>query len=257
MLLTLTLAGMLLAQVQYPDSWNVGRRAAVDSIGRAHEIPVFIWVGGESPAVGGRYAVRPEIAVVVKLDDEFRRARNISLELLNARMDGTAVVLTGVERTMTGANAERTQVTRIYSRDAQGEWRLISSTMRPMSAAQREGGAPAAGEQFAGVWSGTWDGAGSGGGFELVIERDKEKKLTATVSVTGEPTYKATLASIAFDGAKMTGKYDFPEDNAAEVVLNATFEEKAANGTWSLREKASGNEVASGNWKVTRKPPAP
>ena len=124
-----------------------------------------------------------------------------------------------------------------------------------VSAAQREGAPPAAGDQFVGVWSGTWDGAGGGGGFELVIERDKEKKLTAYVSVTGEPTYKATLASIAFDGAKMTGKYDFPEDTSAEVVLNATLEEKAANGTWSLREKASGNEVTSGNWKVTRKPP--
>ena len=125
-----------------------------------------------------------------------------------------------------------------------------------LSAVQREGAPPATGEQFVGVWAGSWDGAGNGGDFTLTIERDKEKGLTAKVSVTGEPTYQAALASIAFDGAKMTGKYDFPEDTAAEVILNATFQDKAASGTWSLREKASGNEVVSGNWKVTRKPPA-
>jgi hypothetical protein len=123
-----------------------------------------------------------------------------------------------------------------------------------ISAAHQEG-KPPAGEQFAGVWAGSWDGAGSGGEFELTLERDKEKGLTGKVSVTGEPTYKATLSSVAFDGAKMTGKYDFPEDTSAEVVLTATFEDKVASGSWSLREKSTGNEVASGGWKVTRKPP--
>ena len=125
-----------------------------------------------------------------------------------------------------------------------------------ISAAQQDS-KPPAGDQFVGVWAGSWDGAGSGGGFELTLERDKEKGLTAKVSVTGEPTYKATLSSVAFEGTKMTGKYDFPEDTSAEVVLTATFEDKAASGSWSLREKSTGNEVASGGWKVTRKAPAP
>jgi hypothetical protein len=120
-----------------------------------------------------------------------------------------------------------------------------------LSPAQQEG-KPPAGEPFIGVWSGSWDGAGSGGGFELTLEREKDKALSGRVSVTGEPTYKATLTSVTFEGAKMTGKYDFPEDPAAEVVLIATFEEKSVGGTWSLREKSTGNEVSNGSWTAKR-----
>ena len=108
-------------------------------------------------------------------------------------------------------------------------------------------------EQLAGVWSGTWDGAGSGGGFELTLEQPKDGPMTGKVAVTGEPTYKATLKTLAFDGKKMTGKYDFTPDDSAEVVLAATFEGHKATGTWSLRAKAGGAEVASGGWTVTKK----
>jgi hypothetical protein len=58
---------------------------------------------------------------------------------------------------------------------------------------------------------------------------------------------------VSFDGVKMTAKYDFTPDDAAEVVLTATFDGNKATGAWSLREKATGNEVASGGWKVARK----
>ena len=94
--------------------------------------------------------------------------------------------------------------------------------------------------------------AGSGG-FELTLEKGKEGALAGAVSITGEPTYKAALKTVAFDGAKMTAKYDFPPDEAAEVVLAATFEGSSANGTWTVREKASGNEAFSGSWTVKRK----
>lgn len=127
---------------------------------------------------------------------------------------------------------------------------LALFTLAP--SAQRGGESTDAG-QFIGVWSGTWDGAGSGGGFELTLERGKDDALAARVSVTGEPTYKATLKTVSFDGKKMSGKYDFPPDESGEVILTATFEEKTATGTWSLREKATSNEVASGNWKVSKK----
>ena len=118
------------------------------------------------------------------------------------------------------------------------------------AAAQR---AETPGEQFVGTWTGTWDGAGSGGGFELTLEKDKNNAITGRVSVTGEPTYKATLKAIAFDGNKMTAKYEFTPDPRAEVRLATTFDRDKATGTWSLRDAASGDEVASGSWTVSRK----
>jgi hypothetical protein len=120
-------------------------------------------------------------------------------------------------------------------------------------AAQREGGAGAPADRFIGAWSGSWEGAGGSGGIEVTFERDKDKGLTGKLAVTGEPTYNATFASVVFDGAKMTAKYDYPPEPAAEVVLSATFEGNGAIGTWLLREKGSGSEVASGSWKISRK----
>ena len=120
------------------------------------------------------------------------------------------------------------------------------------AAAQRgaEGSKP--GEQFLGTWIGTWDGSGTGG-FELTLEKDKDGAIGGRVSVTGEPTYTATLKTLAFDGKKMNASYDFPPDPGGEVRLATTFDGNTATGTWSLREKASGNEVAAGSWTVTRK----
>lgn len=109
-----------------------------------------------------------------------------------------------------------------------------------------------AGQQYIGVWSGTWEGAGSGG-FELTLEKAADGTLTGKVSVTGEPTYKATLSALSFDGPKMTARYDFPPEPAAEVVLAATFESDTAKGTWSVREKGSTADVASGTWSVAKK----
>jgi hypothetical protein len=121
------------------------------------------------------------------------------------------------------------------------------------AAAQRGADAASSGEQYAGVWTGTWAGAGSGGGFELTLEKNKDGTLGGRVSVTGDPTYKATFKSLAFDGPKMTAKYDFPPDERVEVVLGATFEGNSADGTWSVREKGNGNEAVSGTWTVKKK----
>jgi hypothetical protein len=113
--------------------------------------------------------------------------------------------------------------------------------------------APAAGEEFVGVWSGSWAGAGGSGGFELTLEKGKDG-VTGRVSVTGEPTYKASFKALSFDGKKMNAKYDFPPDEAAaEVWLAVTFEDAKAAGTWSLRVKQDGSEVAAGTWSVTKK----
>ncbi len=51
----------------------------------------------------------------------------------------------------------------------------------------------------------------------------------------------------------MTAVYDFPPNEAGEVLLTAAFDTKSASGTWLLREKAGGSEFARGTWKVTRK----
>ncbi len=108
------------------------------------------------------------------------------------------------------------------------------------------------GEQFLGVWSGTWEGAGGSGGFELTLEKARDGTIAGKVSVTGEPTYKATFRTLSFDGAKMTAIYEFPPEPAAEVVLGATFETGSAKGTWSLRQKGDSADVASGTWSVAR-----
>jgi hypothetical protein len=112
-------------------------------------------------------------------------------------------------------------------------------------------GSPA-GEPYLGTWTGTWDGAGSGG-FELTLEKSKDGTVAGKVSVTGEPTYKAVLKTLSFEGKTMSATYDFPPDEGAEVRLSATFDGSSASGTWSVREKANGNEVAAGTWTVSRK----
>lgn len=110
----------------------------------------------------------------------------------------------------------------------------------------------AGGEKFLGVWSGTWEGAGSGG-FELMLEKTADGTLAGRVSVTGEPTYEARLSTLSFDGPKMTARYDFPPEPAAEVLLDATFESDSAKGTWSVREKGATSDVVSGTWSVVKK----
>jgi hypothetical protein len=108
-------------------------------------------------------------------------------------------------------------------------------------------------DQYVGTWAGTWDGSGSGD-FELTIEKGSSGALSGKVAVTTEAgPYTATLTSLSFEGAKMTGTYDFPLDAGAEVVLAATFEGRTATGTWSLRPKGQDAEVLGGTWKVVKK----
>ncbi len=118
-----------------------------------------------------------------------------------------------------------------------------------LCSAAQSGGAP---DRFLGTWTGTWDGAGTGG-FEITLEKGKSGALAGKVSVTGEPTYDATLTTVSFDGNKLSAHYDFPPDPGGEVVLAGSFEGNKANGTWSLREKANGTELATGGWNVTKK----
>ena len=113
---------------------------------------------------------------------------------------------------------------------------------------QRSGAPP---DELLGLWTGSWEGGGSGG-FELTLAKGKDGAPGGGVSVTGEPTYKATLKTVSFDDKKMTATYDFPPDERLEVILTATFDGDTAKGTWSAREKG-GSELASGTWTVKKK----
>jgi hypothetical protein len=133
-------------------------------------------------------------------------------------------------------------------------WLFVFLFSAICSAAQRGPEKSSSGEEFVGVWSGSWQATGSSGGFELTLEKNKDGGDAGRVSVTGEPTYKASFKALSFDGNKMNAKYDFPPSEAdAEVWLTATFDGNKANGTWSLRVKADGSEVAAGTWSVTKK----
>jgi hypothetical protein len=130
---------------------------------------------------------------------------------------------------------------------------LIVLVFGLVSSATGQSGADAASaKRLFGTWTGTWDGAGAGGGFELILESTKDGAAGGRVSVTGEPTYKATLKTLAFDGQKMSATYDFPPDDSMEIALAATFDGDTAKGTWSARAK-SGGEVAAGGWTVKKK----
>jgi hypothetical protein len=122
-----------------------------------------------------------------------------------------------------------------------------------LAGAQQGGGKESSASQFVGTWTGTWEGAGSSGGYELILEKGTDGALAGRVSVTGEPTYKATLKTLSFDGGKMTATYDFPPDDRLEVALAATFDGNTAKGTWVARGRSGGAEVANGTWMVTRK----
>jgi hypothetical protein len=128
---------------------------------------------------------------------------------------------------------------------------LMVMSLAALAAAQGGGGDAAAAKKYFGTWSGTWEGGGGSGGFDITLEAGKDGAPGGHVSVTGEPTYKATLKTLAFDGAKMTATYDFPQDPSILVTLGATFEGDAAKGTWAI--KGPGADPLSGTWTVKKK----
>ena len=132
---------------------------------------------------------------------------------------------------------------------------LIAFVFCAVSAIQVQGAGrqSSSGEQYVGTWSGTWDGAGAGT-FVLTLDKSAAGAVTGKVEVgTDGGNYTAELKSLAFDGQKMTAKYDFPLDPAAEVLIAASFDGSTGNGTWSLRPKGQDTEAAGGTWTVTRK----
>ena len=109
------------------------------------------------------------------------------------------------------------------------------------------------GDEYNGQWTGTYEGSGTGA-FELLLQKNADGKPTGKVSVTTDGgNYDADLRTIAFKGKSIEAAYDFPLDPSAEVVMAATVEGSTAKGTWVLRPKGGGAEVASGTFALTKR----
>ena len=105
----------------------------------------------------------------------------------------------------------------------------------------------------AGTWTGTWEGAGGNGGIEIVLEKGKDGALGGRVSVTGEPTYNATLRTVTVEGQKISWTYDFPVDESIEIRMAAAIDGRSMKGNWSARPKAGGDEIVSGTLAAEKK----
>ena len=109
------------------------------------------------------------------------------------------------------------------------------------------------GEQYAGMWSGTYDGSGTGP-FEMTLGKNEDGAMTGKVNVTTDGgNYSADLKSVSFQGAKMSATYDFPLAPEAEIVMTVTFDGKSEKGTWSLRPKGANDELAAGGLAIEKK----
>jgi hypothetical protein len=110
-----------------------------------------------------------------------------------------------------------------------------------------------ANDQFVGAWSGSWEGAGSGGRFDITLTKTGAA-LGGKVDV-GQDTgdYSATFSTAAIEGGKFTARYDYPPEPQAEIVLEGTFEASKATGTWTMVQKGSSESFAAGSWTVTKK----
>ena len=139
-------------------------------------------------------------------------------------------------------------------RSGRSWWVCVFVATMAAAAAAQQSAKPAAGEQYVGVWNGTWDAGPNGsGGIEMTLEKDEKGEVAGRVSVTGEPAYKAVFKTLTFEGSKMTAAYDFPEEERAEVILSAAFDGDNASGRWTVRAKGTDADGLSGTWTVTRK----
>ncbi len=122
-----------------------------------------------------------------------------------------------------------------------------------MGVSWRAAATQAGAEQYAGMWTGTYDGAATGT-MELILDTGEDGAMTGKVSSTTDGgNYTVDLKTVTFDGAKMSAKYDFPLDPSAEVIVTATFDGTAAKGTWSLRPKGQTDEIAGGGIAIAKK----
>jgi hypothetical protein len=114
--------------------------------------------------------------------------------------------------------------------------------------------AAADGDQYVGIWKGSWEGGGGSGRFDMTFARGSDGELTATVAVgTDMGDYNAKFSKLTFVSEKFTGAYDYPPDVQGEVIIAGSFDPKNATGTWSLGAKGQpGQSMAAGTWKVSK-----
>lgn len=110
-----------------------------------------------------------------------------------------------------------------------------------------------ASDQFLGAWSGSWEGAGSGGRFDITLTKTGDA-LGGKVDV-GQDTgdYAATFSTATFEGGKFKARYDYPPEPQAEIVLEGAFEADSATGTWTMVQKGGSESFAAGTWAVKKK----
>ncbi len=122
------------------------------------------------------------------------------------------------------------------------------------AAGQLGAAAAAAGDQYVGIWRGTWEGAGAVGRFDLTFAKESDGKLSASASVgTDAGDYNAKFSTVTVTGDKLAGAYDYPPDPQGEVIITGSFDPKNAIGTWSLGAKGQpGGQAIAGTWKVTK-----
>ena len=79
--------------------------------------------------------------------------------------------------------------------------------------------------------------------------------MTGKVSVTGEPTYKATLKSVAFDGKKMTVQATTsPPMTPPKSLLAANLRRQQGHRHLvPARQSAPHRQSLSGTWTCTKR----
>jgi hypothetical protein len=106
---------------------------------------------------------------------------------------------------------------------------------------------------FLGNWSGTWEGAGAGGRFDITLAKNGDA-LGGKVDV-GQDTgdYSATFTTATLADGIFKARYDYTPDPQAEIVLEGAFEGADGKGSWTMVQKGGSDAFASGTWAVKKK----
>jgi len=109
------------------------------------------------------------------------------------------------------------------------------------------------GANAAGTWSGSWTG-GSSGKFEMTIKKDAAGKLSGTLTTSPDQGqgYTTQFKSVEVKASRLTMKFDDP-DGSSEAMLQAVIQGSSIKGDYSIRSKASGEEVQKGTFTANRK----